>query len=65
VDAKRVPLFDKLHVMRRNGRVQDLHFAHDGHWNATDHHWAAGTLLEWLERNRDACARGGPPDPHK
>ncbi len=64
--ARDIPVVDQLAVvMRRNGRVQDLHFAHDGHWNATGHQRAAEALLEWLERNRDACARGEPPDPHE
>ena len=64
--ARDIPVVDQFaYVMRRNSRIQDLHFAHDLHWNATGHQRAAEALLEWLERNRDACARGGPPDPHE
>ena len=30
-------------------------WAHDFHWNATGHRWAAEAILEWLKRNPEAC----------
>ncbi len=57
-----VPLID-LHdyIASQGGDVRESRFAHDFHWNATGHLWAAEALLEWLARNRNACgAEHGP-----
>ena len=43
------------HVVAAGGRIVDLHWAHDGHWNAAGHRWAAEAILEWLKRNPEAC----------
>ena len=55
--ARDIPVVDQTGyiITRRNGRVQDAHFAHDRHWNAKGHRWAAEALLEWVEQNQDAC----------
>ena len=54
-----IPVIDLHDYVARQGRdVGESHFAHDGHWNATGHLWAAEALLEWLARNRRACGGG-------
>ena len=54
-----VPTIDLRDYIARKGRdVRESHFAHDRHWNATGHRWAAEALLEWLARNRHACGGG-------
>ena len=54
-----VPLIDLHDYVTRQGRdVRESMFAHDFHWNATGHRWAAEALLEWLARNRHACGGG-------
>ena len=54
--ARDIPIVDqRAYIARRNGRIRDATWAHDGHWNAQGHQWAAEALLEWLEQNRDAC----------
>ena len=55
-----VPLID-LHdwIARQGADVRESRFAHDVHWNAAGHRWAAEALLEWLTRNRHACGAGG------
>ena len=51
-----VPLIDLHAYIARQGRdIRESRFAHDIHWNATGHLWAAEALLEWLARNRHAC----------
>ena len=54
--ARDIPVVDQYaYIVRQNGRIRDATWAHDGHWNAQGHQWAAEALLEWLEQNRDAC----------
>ena len=57
-----VPLVDLHEDIARRGRaVRESRWAHDKHWNATGHSWAAEALFEWLARNRNACgAEDGP-----
>ncbi len=51
-----VPLVDLHDYIARRGRdVRESRWAHDKHWNATGHLWAAEALLEWLARNRHVC----------
>ena len=47
------------YIARQGGDVRGSRFAHDVHWNAAGHRWAAEALLEWLARNRDACGGEG------
>lgn len=42
-------------VVARGGRVEDLHFRHDSHWNQTGHQWAAEAVAEYLRRNQAIC----------
>ena len=54
--ARDVPVIDQGDFIRRQGgSIEDAHFAHDGHWNAAGHRWAAQALLEYLKRNQDVC----------
>ena len=54
-----IPVIDMHDYIVRQGRdVGKSRFAHDHHWNATGHRWAAEALLEWLARNRHACGGG-------
>ncbi len=56
VRERGVPLVDLHEDIARRGRdVRESQFAHDKHWTATGHSWAAEALLEWLARNRNAC----------
>ena len=60
--ARDIPVvYQRSYIRRRNAQWRDGHFAHDSHWNATGHQWAAEALLEWLEQNQAACssASGG------
>lgn len=55
--AREIPVVDQsAHILRRNGRIRDAHWAHDAHWNAAGHQWAAEAVLEWLRQNQEACA---------
>ena len=42
-------------VVARGGRVEDLHFRHDSHWNQAGHLWAAEAVAEYLRRNQAIC----------
>ena len=43
------------YVARQGGKIEDAHFAHDIHWSAQGHQWAAEALLEWLRGNPQVC----------
>ena len=43
------------YVARQGGKIEDAHFAHDIHWSAQGHQWAAEALLEWLRENPQVC----------
>ena len=53
-DIPVVTMYD--YVVARGGRVEDLHFRHDSHWNQTGHRWAAEAIAEYLRRNQAICA---------
>ena len=51
-----IPVIDQGdYIHRQGGGIEAANFAHDGHWNATGHRWAAQALLEYLKRNQDVC----------
>ena len=43
------------YIARQGGKIEDAHFAHNTHWNAQGHQWAAEALLEWLRENPEVC----------
>ena len=43
------------YVDAAGGEIEDLHWEHDQHWNATGHRRAAEALQEWLRENPEAC----------
>ena len=43
------------YIARQGGKIEDAHFAHDTHWSAQGHQWAAEALLEWLRGNPEVC----------
>ena len=56
-EARGIPVIDQHnYIVRQGGRLQDANFAHDFHWNATGHRWAAEALLESLKQNQEVCA---------
>ena len=61
-EERGVPVIDMHgYIRRQGGDVRESRFAHDIHWNATGHRWAAEALLEWIARNRHVCgAEDGP-----
>ncbi len=66
-ESRGIPVIDQYdYILRHGAEPEDAQWAHDAHWNAAGHRWAAEALLEYLKRNRDVC--DGPigtaePDP--
>ncbi len=55
--ARGIPVIDQYdYILRQGARFQDARWAHDSHWNAAGHQWAAEALLEYLKRNQTVCA---------
>ena len=48
------------YAARQGGKIEDSRFAHDAHWNAQGHQWAAEALLEWLRENPQVCDDADP-----
>lgn len=56
VRARGIPVIDEYEqIVRRGGRIEDVHWLHDGHWNPVGHRWAAEAMLDYLKRNREIC----------
>ncbi len=54
--ARGIPVVNQHdYIVRQGGRIEDASFAHDFHWNAAGHQWAAEALLEYLKRNQEIC----------
>lgn len=51
-------IYQEDHIRARGGRIEDLHFANDLHWNSTGHRWAAEAVVEYLRQNPDICGIG-------
>ena len=57
-EARGIPVIDQYDYIRRQaGEIQEAHWAHDQHWNAQGHQWAAEVLLEYLKENPEICTR--------
>ena len=56
-DARGIPVISQLdYILRQGGEKREARWAHDYHWNAQGHQWAAEALLEYLEKNPEVCA---------
>ena len=56
-EPRGIPVIDYNDYVLRQGAVprRDARWAHDSHWNAAGHQWAAEALLEYLKQNQDIC----------
>ena len=51
-----IPVVDQYdYIIRRGGRVEDVHWPHDEHWNPIGHQRAAEAILEYLKQNQKLC----------
>ena len=50
------------YIIRQGSRTEDAGFAHEWHWSATGHRWAAEALLEYLKQNQEICDTIDPVD---
>ena len=65
-EARGIPVIDQHDYILRQGAHprRDATWAHDSHWNAAGHQWAAEALLEYLKRNQELCTmRKSPTSP--
>ena len=65
-EPRGIPVIDFNDYVLRQGAVpwKDATWAHDGHWNAAGHRWAAEALLEYLKQNQEICTmRESPTSP--
>lgn len=43
------------YIHSQGAELHEANWAHNYHWNAQGHRWAAEALLEWLAENREVC----------
>ncbi len=55
-ETRGIPVIDQYdYILRQGAKFQDTTWAHNSHWNAAGHQWAAEALLEYLKRNQTVC----------
>ena len=64
-EPRGIPVIDQYdYILRQGAEPRDATWAHDGHWNAAGHQWAAEALLEYLKANQEICTtRKRPASP--
>ena len=64
-ESRGIPVIDQYDYITRQGAgPRDATWAHDGHWTAAGHRWAAEALLEYLKQNQEICTmRKSPASP--
>ena len=65
-EPRGIPVIDYNDYVLRQGAEprRDARWAHDSHWNAAGHQWAAEALLEYLKQNQEICTmRKRPTSP--
>ena len=64
-EPRGIPIIDQHdYIARQGAEPMDARWAHDRHWNAAGHRWAAEALFEYLKRNQAICTtRKRPASP--